>query len=172
MPTWASVTEIECSCGYLEKSASDPNTPIRYDPALNEYSIISPLGASGTDDYLSTCIYHCPFCGGAVPESKRDKLFAVVPDAEADRLHALIQGIKSLEDAKRILGIPSRDEPIQMPPGYVRPSQRDEKAVVPVRALTFTGLSEVAEIQVCVNDDNSVEVTIGPKYIGPSKGAV
>jgi hypothetical protein len=41
-----------------------------------------------------------------------------------------------------------------------------------VRALTFTRLSEVVDVQVSVNDDKSVEVTFGPKYIGPVKKGV
>lgn len=167
--TWASVTEIPCSCKFLGDSAADPNTPIRYDPELNEYSIIYSWGAEG---YGSMCIYHCPFCGGRTPESRREDLFTAVPESEYERLRALTTGIKSVDDAIRILGNPTRDEPSTLPPGYTAPTDRDGKSTWPVRALTWSDLSDVAEIQVCVLADNSTQVTCGPKYTGPSKRAV
>jgi hypothetical protein len=172
MRTWPSVTEIECSCGYLERAASNPNTPIRYDPEFNEYSIISFLGASRSDIYVSSLIYHCPFCGGAAPESTRGRSFATLPNEELHRLRTLVHGIQSVDDALRILGPPTSDEAIQMPPGYVYPTQRSDKPCQPVRALSFASLSDVADIEVCVNDDDTVEVTIGPKYIGLPKNGV
>jgi hypothetical protein len=167
--TWASVTEAPCTCKYLEDSAADPNTPIRYDPELNEYSIIY---ACGPDGYGSMCIYHCPFCGGRTPESRREELFAAVPDSEYERLRALTAGIKSIDDAVRILGNPSRDEPMTLPPGYTPPTDRNGNSTWPVRALTFSALSDAADIQVLVNADNSTQVTFGPKYTGPLKRAV
>ena len=167
--TWASVTDAPCTCKSLEDDAADPNTPIRYDPELNEYNIVLSWSPDG---YGSMRIYHCPFCGGLAPESRRDKLFAVVPDSEHERLRALTAGIGSVEDAVRILGTPSTEEPVTMPSGYVLPRRREDKFSFPVRALTFTGLSDVAEIQVLLHDDKSVQVTIGPKYIGPLKRGV
>ena len=164
---WASVTDTPCSCKYLENSAADPNTPIRYDPELNEYNFVHSFE---NKSFGSIRIYHCPFCGGLVPESTRDKLFAVVPEVENARLRSLTSGIRSVEDALQVLGTPCSDQPIKFPEGYIWPVERGAKT--PTRALTFTRLSEVADIQVLVNDDNSVEVTCGPKYIGRLKKGV
>jgi hypothetical protein len=91
----------------------------------------------------------------------------VVPDAEYERLRSLKDRIGSVEDALRILGNPCSDEPVKFPEGYVWPVERDGK--LPVRSLSFTRLSEVAEIHISVNDDKTIEVTFGPKYTGPIK---
>jgi len=167
--SWASVTDIPCTCGYLEESAGDPNSPIRYDPDLNEYTIICDLGS---DAQSHTVIYHCPFCGGTVPQSQRDKFFEALTDTEALRLRSLTRGIKSVEDALRILGAPSSDEPVKMPPRYAWPARRENKSLAPVRVLTYSGLSDVADVQILVNNDQTVEVTIAPKYLGPPKKGV
>ena len=164
---WASVTEAPCTCKQLENSAADPNTPIQYDPDLNEYNIILS-GRVGS--YGSMRIYHCPFCGGLAPKSRREELFALVTDTEYERLRSMTRGINSVDDALRILGPPCSDDAITFPEGYVWPVERGAKT--PVRALTFTRLSEVANVQVSVNDDKSAEVTVGPKYIGPLKKGV
>jgi hypothetical protein len=168
--TSASVTEVSCTCKYLSDGAADPNTPIRFDPDLNEYSIVYWFG--GGDEYGSMSIYHCPWCGGRTPESRRGDLFASVPESEYERLRELTAGIEALDDAFRILGNPSRDEPTTPPPGYTPPTERDEKSTWPVRVLTFENLSEVAEIQVALLSDNLTQVTFGPKYIGPLRKAV
>ena len=164
---WVSVTDAPCNCKWLESSATDPNTPIEFDPDLNEYNNIlsGPLGKYG-----SIRIYHCPFCGGLAAESRREELFAVVPETEYERLHSMTRGINSVEDAIRVLGPPCSDEVISFPEGYVWPVERGAKT--PVRALTFTRLSELVDVQISVNDDASVEVNFGPKYIGPLKRGV
>lgn len=48
----------------LENSATDPNTPIQYDPDLNEHNI-TLSGRVGS--YGSMRIYHCPIVVGARP---------------------------------------------------------------------------------------------------------
>ena len=163
---WASVTKEPCTCEQLEDSAADPNTPIRYDPELNEYSIIY---SGDLESYASMPIHHCPFCGGLAADSRRGELFAVVPDPECERLSTLIAGITSVEDALRILGAPSADEPVTLPQWYAPPMRRNGQSSRPVRALTFSGLSGVADVQVLVHDDKSIQATFGAKYIGPRK---
>jgi hypothetical protein len=166
--TWASVTETNCTCPYLEDNAANPDLPIRFDPDLNEYQIVWPIG----DGYGSMLLYHCPFCGGRTPKSLRETLFATVPNEEYERLHVLTRGIKSIEDAIRILGTPSRDEATTVPPDFTPPTERDGRSNWPVRFLTFSDCSDVAEVQVSVKADNTVEVSCGPKYTGPRKRAV
>jgi hypothetical protein len=166
--TWASVTDVACSCNYLVDSAADPNSPIRYDPDINEYSIVFACGeASG-----SMCIYHCPFCGGRTPESGRGALFAKLPDQESERLAGLTADIKTIEDAWRILGTPELDEPMALPSGYTPPTDRHGRSTSPIRALTYGNFSDVADIQVCELPDKSVQVTFAPKYVGSLKPAV
>src|SRR5262245_4848327 len=88
-PTFASVTEEPCECGYLSDAANDPDSPIAFDAELNEYNFQypSPCGGGACEgDKALLRIYHCPFCGGAAPQSKRDLLFTVISAEEQRRL--------------------------------------------------------------------------------------
>src|SRR5205807_3785770 len=88
-PTHASVTKEPCTCGYLVRAADDPTSPIVYDARLNEYHFEypSPCGDSECGQAKAfLMIYHCPFCGGAAPESKRRLLCAGIPPDEERKL--------------------------------------------------------------------------------------
>lgn len=54
--TYASVTDVSCECGYLQRSADDPDVPIEFDQETNEFHFCKG-GAT-------LIIYRCPFCGG------------------------------------------------------------------------------------------------------------
>jgi hypothetical protein len=158
--TFASVTEVPCTCGYLGRLAERPKLPIKFNELFNEYYITS---GSTEQDRVEIAIYHCPFCGGAAPESRRGEFFATISDDEAKRLWVLVSGVKTLDDAFRILGTPDCDQPVKLPEGM------HYKAT---RVLTYSRLSTVAEVQVTVHSNNEVEVTIAGKYKGaPSTGA-
>ena len=74
-PTFSSVTDTLCVCGYLERASEEPEVPIVFDAKVNEYHIAN-IGKNGGH----RVIYHCPWCGGAAPRSKRASLFATVTD--------------------------------------------------------------------------------------------
>jgi hypothetical protein len=63
-----------CKCGFLERHAGEPDSPIRFDAQMNEYHFVYP-GSMGGEARMN--IYHCPFCGGRAPKSRRGDLFAV-----------------------------------------------------------------------------------------------
>ena len=111
-------------------------------------------------------IYHCPFCGGAAPESKRHKLFAIVSDSEADRIHKSLEHINSLDDAIRILGPPDQDDPR----GFVihRP-EKDGKAptVESYRSFLYEKLSDTADVRIIEHPQEGVSISLQGKYIGP-----
>ncbi len=160
-----SVTETRCSCGYLERGSLDPNSPLKYDPNLTEYSFEHTL-AQGTK--VSTMIYHCPMCGGVAPPSRRDELFASIPAGEASRLRILIRGIETLANIERVLGVPDRDEKINPPPDLVVADPiKGERETVVVRVLTYTRLSNAADVQFNVFSNGVVDGGIMPKYVGP-----
>ena len=71
-PTHDSVTEIPCACGTLQRLAEDSEVPVEFDQRLNEFHFTF-RGGDGSPAFLM--IYHCPFCGGALPESKHDSLY-------------------------------------------------------------------------------------------------
>jgi hypothetical protein len=74
----------------LEREANDPDSPIAFDKELNEFNF--EYSTAGTERKAQWRIYHCPFCGGAAPESKRRALFASISDAEERRLRAFCRG--------------------------------------------------------------------------------
>jgi hypothetical protein len=168
--TFASVTEAPCTCKFLEGQAAHPKLPIRFNAKFNEYYI---AGGTTEEDRVEVIIYHCPFCGGAAPESKRGEYFTDVPEQEARRLWTLLGGVKSVEDAFRVLGAPDVDAPYQVPDGWPKQTkERDGKQYEATRYLTYSKLSEVAEVQITVYANNLLEATIAGKFRGaPEPGA-
>jgi hypothetical protein len=169
-PTFASVTEERCQCVFLERSADDPTSPIVYDPEVNEYHFEYPSPCGGDACGLAKAylmIYHCPFCGGAAPESKRDLLFAVIPPKEERRLYKRLDGIKTLDEAIRVLGPPDDDDP------HGLTVQRPEKegiapTVERVRTLRYSGLSETAEVHIADSRTGRVQIWLQGKYLRPA----
>src|SRR5262249_39745658 len=154
---------------YLEHAADDPTSPIVFDTELNEYHF-EYIGSCGQDEcgqgksYLM--IYHCPFCGGTAPESKRGSLFAVIQPEEERRLYKLLGGIKSLKDAIQILGLPDDDNPC----GVTMKGPESDGAAPTTqsfRTLRYSRLSETADL--CITDyrSNGVHFSLQGKYIGP-----
>ncbi|XVJ58925.1 MAG: hypothetical protein HEQ23_05800 [Tepidisphaera sp.] len=107
-PTFASVTSTPCSCKYLEHSADDPTIPIAFDEKTNEYHY--QYYEPGSHGLSTLNIYHCPFCGGAAPKSKRHLLFHVIPPKEMRRLTDLIGTVATFEEVIRKLGKPDFDD--------------------------------------------------------------
>jgi hypothetical protein len=168
--TYASFTETACTCGYLERGVSYPGLPIKYNEQFNEYHITS---GSSEQDRVEMVIYHCPFCGGAAPESKRGTFFAELSDEEAKRLWLLLNGINTVAEAFQKLGPPDGDEPYQTPEGWPKPTkEREGRKYEATRLLTYSNLSPAAEVQLTVYANDEVERTVAAKYTGaPSRGA-
>lgn len=166
--TFASLTNELCRCGYLQQQADDPRSPIVFDRKLNEYNYVYPCAPGDGDCEGSKSmlrIYHCPFCGGVAPESKRDLLFAVITAEEEQRLTELVRGITSLDDAVRVLGLPDRDEPRgatqRMPEQEGQPPAIDS-----FRVLIYSGLSETAEVSITDYRDRGLSVRLQGKFVG------
>jgi hypothetical protein len=51
-------------------------------------------------------IYHCPFCGGKAPKSRRDELFHRLPHAEQRRLGELTHNLRTVQEVTAALGEP------------------------------------------------------------------
>ena len=68
----------------------------KYVPEVNEYQLEHMLKQGGKTFVV---LYHCSFCGGAAPESKRGDLFSKISDQEAARLRSLTEKVKSGADA-------------------------------------------------------------------------
>src|SRR5258708_6746835 len=94
----------ECRCGLLHRLAKEPSVPIVFDSELNEYHIEGEGGGR-------VMVYHCPFCGGRTPKSRRDDLFMHITRAEHERLRGIVRNLGSLSDVFATLGPPDRDDP-------------------------------------------------------------
>ena len=153
--TFASVTTVSCTCRYLQDQADEPNSPICFDSETNEYHF------AWNDRGL--VIYHCPFCGGVTPESKRDKLFADVSDAEQLRLGQLLDRIDSIDGAIIAFGKPDYD-------GFVNSQHRDEDGESPKltrqRCLRYERLSETAYVLITEIAGGKVRWQLQGKYVG------
>ena len=95
--TYASVTSNPCECGYLQYYAANPYSPIAFDKKTQEFQFVyMEEGCAGKSVLV---IYHCPFCGGAAPESRRDQLFEAIPQAEEERLAEILGPVRTMDDA-------------------------------------------------------------------------
>jgi hypothetical protein len=165
-PTSASVTTEPCRCGYLQRAADDPGSPVVFDSDSNEYNFRGPGSAAAEDPrFVTVRIYHCPFCGGAAPSSKPRLQFVVISQGEQQRLLQLLDGIRTLDDAIRVLGPPEEDTPH----GVTETHPEEESAAPTVRScrtLTYRGLSETADVCILDRQGDRVGVILQGKYVG------
>jgi hypothetical protein len=161
-PTSMSVTDVPCSCGYLATSVADANTPIGFSEEFNEFFFEHTL-AAGTKVLLN--IYHCPMCGGVASNSSRDKFFVEVPEDELLRLEKLLSALHTVEDILGVLGTPDEENLFDIPPDIVRfEPQTRSREHGPIRALTYTRLSEVADVHFEVYSNGKIQRMIGGKF--------
>ena len=112
-------------------------------------------------------IYHCPFCGGAAPKSKRALLFAVITEDEQERLGKLMKGIKSIDDAVRKLGQPDDD----IASGVTRRSPEKPghpPTIQSYRRIVYSQLSETAELHITDFREEGIAFSLQGKYVGPT----
>lgn len=152
-PTFASVTDIPCTCGVLARCAKDPTLPITWDERLNEFHITYRHG-EGTCEMM---LYHCPFCGGATPPSRRGELFHVVTPAEERRLNDLLSDITTVDDCLRRLGPPDEDRADGM-------ATESRGHRVTFRTLRYRNLSVTVDVNVGVRADGTVWTSLSGKY--------
>ena len=154
-PTHASVTEEPCTCGYLQNAADDPSNPIVFDTQTAEYQF--------SYDGAMLVIYHCPFCGGAAPKSKRALLFEQIPEAEQERLAKLLYGITTINAAIKRLGKPDFE-------GTSTSQYPEQEGTAPRiehhRVVRYHNVSDVAEIWITERPDGSIYWHLQGKYIG------
>ncbi len=151
-----------CDCGTLERCSREPGHPIRFDPELNEYHI-----AFGDEGQMM--IYFCPFCGGEVPKSRRESMFAHVTSEEERRICFLFEGINTEEDVLRKFGRPDAEEDVGLMFRYPEKSGQPGYGGA-LRTLTYKNLSPVADIVFYVKEDGQVQGTWVEKYIGKKIG--
>jgi hypothetical protein len=168
MKTFASVTDTPCTCDYLHNAADDPDHPIEFDASVHEFLFVVRADDGTAKSKLS--IYHCPFCGGATPNSKRDTLFAAIPNSENVRIRALFSDTKTIAAVLEKFGPADHDHPNGF--SSITP-ERDGSPPTHYsgRSMRYTELSEVADVDVHEHRGGDISVTLIGKYLGPKDPA-
>jgi hypothetical protein len=142
--------------------AAEPDVPIEWDDLTGEYHL-----TWGNENALGNMIfYHCPFCGGRMPASRREMLFAEVTEAENRRLFRLCSGCETLDAVIEAFGPPDHD----LPNGaYTITPEKDGKPsrTVAARELIYERLSETADVRFSDWGRSPIHVAVEGKYIGP-----
>lgn len=132
----------------LNKYALRPGFPIQYDTNLGEYQLVYSY-MEGADQVVSRMpLKYCPWTGTQLPGSMRDGMFNVVSSNEVLRIEARLQGVKTLNDAKQVLGIP---DDATGPLGDVK------------MQWTYDHVSETASIIIQELKDGSITIGYLPK---------
>lgn len=156
-PTGSSVTSAPCECRFLHNATSDSSGPFIFDAELNEFRV-QRVGSDGARREFM--IYHCPFCGGAAPRSRRETLFADIPSSESERLFALTRGLNTVAEAIERLGEPDEDHPT----GYRITTPGKTTAF---RVLRWHKLSDTAYVElVDYGPERGLRATLRGKYLG------
>ena len=153
-------TVPRCDCGWLENAAADPNIPVVFDELTAEFQIVRSGQLGG-----HAPIYHCPFCGGSAPESKRADLFEHITAEEMYRLHQLTEGIRNVTDVLGKFGPPQED----LPNGHAetpRPREGEPPRTEWFRTLRYSNLSSTAIVDVIVRVNDRVSFGFMPKAKG------
>ncbi len=177
--THSSVTDMPCECRYLQDAADDPDLPIMFDESTGEYQFqyyeqnptrlqhLSRVIWNTKPQHAMLVIYHCPFCGGAAPKSKRHLLFETIPRDEESRLAELLQNIKTIDDAIEQLGQPDMDGHVanKKPESEGNPPKIDHN-----RDIRYHNLSDVADVRITERPDGSAYWQLQGKLKGARKG--
>ncbi|QND60560.1 hypothetical protein [Mesorhizobium huakuii] len=145
-----------CECGTLEALSKEPSIPIVFDAELNEYHIV------GTAQQ-QVLIYHCIFCGGQTPASRRDELFMHVTREEFERLRKTTSGLNTLEDVVGTLGPPDFDHPAGF--SSTEPVGLGPRRTTDFRQMTFSSLSDTANVHVAIGLNDKVQFSFTPKPV-------
>lgn len=135
-----------CSCVRIH--AAEPAGPLKYDERLNEYELVYDSG-HGRSSYP---VYHCPWCGTRMPESKRSELFNTPDPADLAHLSTRLEGARTVRDVIARLG-----EPDRVWPGF-NDDERQRVLELPriLRQLDYLRLSPTVQVIVQEREDGSV----------------
>ena len=164
-----SVTRIRCSCGFLKRGARDQYLPLRFDPVFNEYSFDFSLPSGSILNFI---LWHCPMCGGVTSASDRDNFFAVVSVAEARRLKAVTDKLKTVQKIEKTLGAPDEDRAYEPHPDWADIQPRSGKPETKkTRVMYYTRLSDTADVHFKIYSNGEVLRSILPKHLDAKRRA-
>jgi hypothetical protein len=150
-----------CDCRTIEQAVEDPKCPVEFDEQTGEYFI--RCGENG-----KLLLYHCFFCGGRLPESKRQQLFAHVDTKELRRLVKLTKDIKTFGQVVSEFG--EADEDMDVGSMTTYPGIESKPPVtVYYRTIVYYGLSKTCDVSVHVHEGERVSYSFSPKPIARIK---
>ena len=144
-------TEEPCDCGTISMMLNDPDSGL----TLSEDNT---FWLSGT-----WCVYHCPFCGGLLPDSSKPIWHPRRTDDEKSRLEKLTEGIATAEEAIQRLGPPDYDG-LSAAHEFVdgKLSWNDK-----IRNIEYYNLSESAAVEFYFGYNNGSWRTVVLKAVSP-----
>ena len=141
--------ERVCSCGALQRLATEHSTTVAYDQDCERYFLLYENDRSGGP--VKEEIRYCMSCGGRAPFGERTKIYHEILFAERARLRAMTRDIRMMDDARLILGEPDREES----EGVVTPETDGEPPrYEEYRYLVYSRLSE--KLEVVISDRRGV----------------
>jgi hypothetical protein len=152
--------DFPCVCGVIERATDEPDIPIIFDKMTNEFQ----LKCGPENRRRSITLYYCYFCGGRMPESRRDQLFARVTVSEEHRLRELAKEIKTIDDAIRILGKPDADRADGLRT-HMADSDTEPTEINSYRTITYLGLSKTADVTFIDHREHGVAIQFTGKYL-------
>jgi hypothetical protein len=156
-----SKTEMPCDCDWLSRAVDEPAVPIEFDVRMNEYHVIMTY-SDGSHGHM--IVRHCPWCGGTAPKSQRGSFFAHLHDEERQRLNSLMKGIKTVDDVLLKFGEPDEDHAQGV--GTLTPgNDTTPDHYEPQRLLRYTGLSEIASVDIIVYPTGNIGFSYNGKYL-------
>jgi hypothetical protein len=156
-PSSFSVTSDPCRCGNLERQSREAEGIIQFDEANNEYNFSS-------QGFVHR-IYHCPWCGGTAPKSRRPQQFVQITFDEERRIATLMEDIKTIRDALRLFGDPDEDEEeVQY-----NEDETGKQTVERLRTICYQSISPLADICITEKLDGRVTYLLRSKWIDTSR---
>jgi hypothetical protein len=109
-------------------------------------------------------IYHCPFCGGRAPKSRRGELFHRLTERERQRLFQLTKGLRTVQDVITAFGEPDIRQPVGI---VIVTPERDGKpeTTVGFPVMIYTKLSETANVRVTIHPADRVGIGFDGKAV-------
>lgn len=147
--------EEPCDCGVISAMLNDPTSGL----TLGEDNTFLLAG--------QWCVYHCPFCGGLLPHSRKPIWYPRLTDDERARLQQLVEGIATAEEAIRRLGPPDYDALIDVYESINDSLVHNEELSTKCRNVEYYNLSEHANIEFYFHVDYGVEYRLEIKPISP-----
>lgn len=146
--------KFPCNCKMPEKWSKDPHFPLEYDAALNEFNIVH-----GEARNFRTPILYCPYCGGRLPESKRDTFFVRLDETEEKQMQELMTRVCDVESMRNILGEPDRS--------YESLINEEQRQLYEMkkwkRQYTYESRWRTLCLYIFERDDGSVQYSWAPK---------